>query len=70
VQCEVPQAMAQSYVEICVLIKNWCYFLILELIMQAWSASIRQPVVIKLGYIFCPAAAQGQVRGAKFFLRI
>jgi hypothetical protein len=53
--------MAQSYVEICVLIKNWCYFLIWEFIMQAWSAPIRQPVVIKLGYIFCPAAAQGQV---------
>jgi hypothetical protein len=38
--------------------------------MQAWNAPIRQPVIIKLGYIFCPAAAQGQVRGAKFFLRI
>ncbi len=69
-QFKVPQAMTQSYVEICVLIKNWCYFLIWEFIMQAWSAPIRQPVVIKLGYIFCPAAAQGQVRGAEFFLRI
>ncbi len=69
-QFKVPQDMTQSYVEIGVLIKNWCYFLIWEFIMQAWSAPIRQPVVIKLGYIFCPATAQGHVRGAEFFLRI